>query len=85
MKNAILVSPIEDELNAHFQGIDREESFRDWCDKQLASITDYRKHFNGNLDEFIWMMRDGLYESAQEMLKVADDVYIRSLLDQVGD
>lgn len=85
MKNEIHASPIEAELNAHFQGIDREESFRDWRDRQLAAITDYRRHFDGDMDEFVWLMREGLYEPAQEILKRADETYIRTLLDQAGD
>lgn len=75
------ISPIESELNRHFEGIDREDAEQAWRDMQLHTVTDYKRHFSGKLDEFIWMLRAGDYEGASALLKEADDRFIQMIKD----
>jgi len=74
------ISPIECELNRHFEGIDREEVEQEWRDNLLGLIGDYdRELFHGALNEFLRLVRDGRYAEAKAMLKRADEAYIRRM------
>ena len=60
-------------------GISDDET-NEWLEKQYSTICDFEKHFDGDLDEFVALVREGRYGEAHDLLNEKDHAFIQKLL-----